>query len=293
MVRRLKREDCAILTVGRSEVDLLRQVEVEAWIADTKPQVVIMAAARVGGIHANNAFPADFLYDNLVLETNIVHAAFKTGIERLLFLGSSCIYPRDAPQPIVEDALLTGPLEPTNQWYALAKIAGIKLCQAYRQQHGCDYISVMPTNLFGPGDNFHSENSHVPAALLRRFHGAKASGAAKTVVWGTGTPRREFLFVDDLADACIFLLKTYSDAPHMNVGTGQDISIRDFAGKVKAVVGYEGALEFDASRPDGTPRKVLDVSRLNAMGWTAPTSLDDGLSRYYEWFLENADRLRQ
>lgn len=292
LMRRLKREDCELVTVDRAAIDLRRQADVEAWTADAKPDAVIVAAARVGGIHANDSFPADFLYDNVAMETNIIHAAFTSGVAKLLFLGSSCIYPREAPQPMREDALLTGPLEPTNQWYAIAKIAGIKLCQAYRRQHGCDFISAMPTNLFGPGDNFHPENSHVPAALLRRFHEAKVRGATKAVVWGSGAPKREFLYVDDLADACVFLLKTYSDALHINVGTGQDLPIRDFAEKVKRVVGYDGALEFDTSRPDGTPRKVLDVSRLTAHGWVAPTSLDEGLRLYHEWFLENTDRLR-
>lgn len=293
LLRRLKREDCELITVSRRAIDLRRQGEVEAWMAEAKPQAVFVAAARVGGIHANISSPADFLYDNLTIETNIVHAALESGVEKLVFLGSSCIYPRDAPQPIPEEALLTGPLETTNEWYALAKIAGIKLCQAYRRQYGCDFVSVMPTNLFGPGDNFHPENSHVPAALLRRFHEAKMSGATKATVWGSGDPWREFLYVDDLADACIFIMQRYSDESPINVGTGKDISIRNFAGLVKEIVGYDGVLEFDRSRPDGTPRKILDVSRLTKMGWTATTSLEDGLRVYYAWFLENIDRLRR
>jgi GDP-L-fucose synthase len=292
LVRRLQSERCEILTVGHDHVDLTRQSNTEDWMRNAKPQVVLLAAARVGGIHANNTYPADFLYDNLVIEANIVRAAWQTGVEKLLFLGSSCIYPREAPQPMTESTLLTGPLEPTNEWYAIAKIAGIKLCQAFRRQYGCDFISAMPTNLYGPGDNFHPENSHVPAALLRRMHDAKRDRAPTITVWGTGRPRREFLYVDDMADACIFLLKHYSGEPHVNVGTGVDISIGDFAELVKRTVGYHGQLAFDPSRPDGTPRKVMDVSALNSMGWKASTSLEEGLKRYYEWFLANIETIR-
>lgn len=289
LVRRLQREICEIVTIGRESLDLRCQAEVEAWMGDTRPQAVFLAAARVGGIHANNTLPADFLYDNLAIETNILHAAHSTGVEKLLFLGSSCIYPRDAEQPIRPEALLTGPLEPTNQWYAIAKIAGLKLCQAYRCQFGDDFVSVMPTNLYGPGDNFHPEHSHVPAALLRRFHEAKVNGAKEATVWGTGTPRREFLFIDDLADACIFLMRHYSGDDPVNIGTGQDLKISEFAALIAKVVGFEGDIVYDHSRPDGTQRKVLDVSVLTRMGWTAPTSLETGLRRYYDWYLENIE----
>ncbi len=293
ILRRLVAEACELVTVERAEVDLTRQQAVEAWMERVRPQAVFLAAARVGGIHANNTRPAEFLYDNLAIETNIIQAARRFEVEKLLFLGSSCIYPREAPQPIPEQALLTGPLEPTNEWYAVAKIAGIKLCQAYRRQYGCDFISAMPTNLFGAGDNFHPENSHVPAALLRRFYEAKLADAPEVVIWGSGRPRREFLFVDDLADACVFLMTRYSDECHVNVGTGLDITIDEFARALAGVVGYRGRLVYDASRPDGTPRKVMDVSRLSALGWVAPTSLEDGLRRYHAWFLDNLDRLRQ
>jgi GDP-L-fucose synthase len=293
LLRRLQREDCEILTVGHDQVDLTRQADTEDWMAAARPQAVFVAAAHVGGIHANDSYPADFLFKNLAIETNVIHAAWKIGVEKLLFLGSSCIYPREAPQPILEAALLTGPLEPTNEWYAVAKIAGLKLCQAYRRQHGCEFISAMPTNLYGPGDNFHPVNSHVPAALLRRFHEAKEAGVAEVTVWGTGRPRREFLFVDDLADACVFLMERYSDDSHVNVGTGTDIAIADFAQSVMRVVGYRGRVVYDTSRPDGMPRKVMDVSRLAGLGWTAPTSLEDGLGRYYRWFLANIATIRQ
>ena len=293
IVRRLATEGCEVLSVARDQVDLTRQAETEAWMAAARPHAVFLAAGRVGGIHANDSYPADFIYDNLAIEANVIHAAHKIGVEKLLFLGSSCIYPRDAAQPMPEAALLTGPLEPTNEWYAIAKIAGIKLCQAYRRQHRCDFISAMPTNLYGPGDNFHPQNSHVPAALLRRFHEAKLAGAAEVTVWGTGTPRREFMFVEDAADACVHLMKHYSGEAHVNVGTGSDVSIAEFAQLIRATVGFEGRIAFDTSRPDGTPRKVMDVSALNALGWTAPTSLDLGLRRYYRWFLSSAAAIRQ
>ena len=293
IARRLASEACDILTVGHQDLDLRDQAAAVRWIAEARPQAIFLAAAKVGGIHANDSYPVDFLYDNLMIETNIIHGAHKAGVEKLLFLGSSCIYPREAAQPITEEALLTGPLEPTNEWYAIAKIAGIKLCQAYRRQHGCDFISAMPTSLFGPGDNFHPENSHVPAALLARFHQAKVEGSAEVTVWGTGTPRREFLYVDDLADACVFLMKSYSGETHLNVGTGSDITIDDFAQMIAKTVGFEGRLAFDTTRPDGMARKLLDVSRLNALGWTAPTPLEDGLERYYHWFLEHITALRR
>ena len=293
VVRRLKTEQCTILAPRRRDLDLLDQQAVRAWVAGNRPHVVVVAAARVGGIHANDTQPASFIYENLVIETNIVDAAHRNGVEKLLFLGSSCIYPREAPQPITESALLTGPLEPTNQWYAVAKIAGIKLCEAYRRQYGSDFISAMPTNLYGPGDNFHPTASHVPAALLRRFHEAKQGRRPRVEVWGTGTPRREFLHVDDLADACVFLLRNYSESEHVNVGTGQDVSIAHFAELVARTVGYEGEIVFDTSRPDGTPRKVLDVSRLDALGWRARINLEQGLADYYAWFLANQGALRQ
>jgi GDP-L-fucose synthase len=244
-------------------------------------------------VHANANYPVDFLYDNLLIATNIIGAAHRINVEKLLFLGSSCIYPREAHQPIREDALLTGPLEPTNQWYAVAKIAGIRLCQAFRQQYGCDFISAMPTNIYGPGDNFHPEIAHVPAALLRRFHEAKMGRAAEVVVWGTGTPRREFLYVDDLADACIHLLLHYSGESHVNIGAGYDITIGDFAERIRQCVGFEGRIVFDKTRPDGPPRKLLDSTPIHTLGWSASTPLEEGLRLYYEWFLINQDHLRE
>ena len=292
IICRLASENCEVLTVEKKEIDLTRQKEVEEWLALNQPDVIFLAAAKVGGIKANDTLPAEFLYDNLMIETNIINAAYKIDIEKLLFLGSSCIYPRDASQPMSENTLLTGPLEKTNEWYAVAKIAGIKLCQAYRVQYGSDFISVMPSNLYGPGDNFHPEYSHVPAALIKRFHEAKIAGSSVVTVWGTGTPKREFLHVDDLADACIFLMKHYSDFSHINVGTGTDITIRDFAEVIKRVVDYEGDIIFDTSRPDGTPRKVLDVSKINKLGWQAHISLDEGLEQYYTWFKTNQDKFR-
>ncbi len=293
LVRRLARCDCEVMTVGRDRLDLLRQDATEHMLATAKPDVVIVAAAKVGGIHANSAFPADFIYENLVIAANLIHAAYRAGVGKLLYLGSSCVYPRLAPQPIAEEALLTGPLEPTNQWYAVAKIAGIKLCQAYRRQHGADFISVMPTNSYGPGDNYHPENSHVIAALMRRIHAAKQSGLPSAMVWGTGTPRREFIYVDDLAEACIVALERYSGESHLNVGAGEDMTIADLARLIAEVVGYRGALDFDASRPDGMPRKLLDVSRLKALGWQARTPLRDGLQRTYADFLARADAMVQ
>ncbi|WP_428645383.1 GDP-L-fucose synthase, partial [Roseibium sp.] len=267
IVRRLRQEDCEILTVGRNEVDLKDQAATSAWIAREKPQAVFLAAAKVGGILANDTRPAEFLYDNLMIEANAIHASYQAGVEKLLFLGSSCIYPKFADQPIVEEALLTGPLEPTNEWYAISKIAGIKLCQAYRKQFGCDFISAMPTNLYGPGDNFDLASSHVLPALIRKAHEAKLRGDKEIVIWGTGAPRREFLHADDCADALVFLMKTYSDAEHVNVGSGSDITVLDLARLICEVVGFEGEIKHDLTKPDGTPRKVMSVEKLRAMGW--------------------------
>ncbi|CAA6605298.1 bifunctional GDP-fucose synthetase: GDP-4-dehydro-6-deoxy-D-mannose epimerase and GDP-4-dehydro-6-L-deoxygalactose reductase [Rhodospirillaceae bacterium LM-1] len=287
VLRRLASEDCEILTASHAELDLTRQQAVEDWMAAKKPQAIIMAAARVGGIHANESYPANFIYDNLTIETNIIHAAYRLGVEKLLFLGSSCIYPRLAPQPLHEDALLSGPLEPTNEWYAVAKIAGIKLCQAYRRQYGCDFIAAMPTNLYGPGDNYHPENSHAVAALIRKVHDAKQAGQDEVVMWGTGKPTREFLFVDDCADGLVFLLKSYSSENFVNLGTGLEHSILELAQTIAAVIGWRGRFVHDLSKPDGTPRKVMDSSRLKALGWSAKTCLAGGLANAYGWFLEN------
>ena len=264
------------------------QAAVNGWFAGKRPQAVFLAAAKVGGIAANDALRGEFLYDNLMIAANVIHAAHVNGVEKLMFLGSSCIYPRLAPQPLREDSMLTGPLEPTNEPYAIAKIAGIKLVEAYRSQFGSDFINVMPTNLYGPGDNYHPEHSHVVAALIRRFHEARVSGVSNVVVWGTGTPRREFLYVDDLADACIRLMKTYSSSELVNIGTGKDITIAEFARVVAATVGYAGEISFDPSRPDGTPRKLLDVSRLAQLGWHASTSLEDGIKLAYQAFLKES-----
>ncbi|MEO1191757.1 MAG: GDP-L-fucose synthase [Pseudomonadota bacterium] len=287
LVRRLEREDCRVLTAGRDRVDLISQAKTHQFLADEKPDCVIVAAAKVGGIHANNTYPAEFLYDNLMIEANLIHGAHLAGIDRLLFLGSSCIYPRLAPQPMPEDSLLTGPLEATNEWYAIAKIAGIKLCQAYRAQYGRDYISAMPTNLYGPGDNFDLANSHVLPALMRKAHEAKLAGDAALEVWGSGKPRREFMHVDDLSDALVFLLTSYSGAEHVNVGVGTDVSIRELAETVCKTVGFEAELRFDPSKPDGTPRKLMDVSRLTAMGWSARIGLDEGILSTYDWFKDS------
>ena len=284
IMRRLASEDCTILTAERS-VDLREQAKVREWLAANTPDTVIVAAAKVGGILANHTYPAQFLYDNLMIEANLIEAARQAGVGKLLFLGSSCIYPKFAEQPIVEEALLTGPLEPTNEWYAIAKIAGIKLCQSYRREYGCDFISAMPTNLYGPGDNYHPEYGHVVAALIRRFHEAKETNAPGVVVWGTGTPRREFLYVDDMADACVHLMKTYSGSEMVNIGTGEDVSIAEFAQLVAGIVGYTGRISYDTSRPDGTPRKLLDVSRLAALGWRARTKLEEGLRLAYRAYL--------
>jgi GDP-L-fucose synthase len=289
LVRRLAREDCEILTVDRAEVDLRRQSEVEGWLAETRPQAAVVAAATVGGILANDSRPAEFIYDNLAIEANVIHAAWRCGVEKLLFLGSSCIYPRDAAQPMTEEALLTGPLEATNQWYAVAKIAGLKLCQAYRRQYGCDFISAMPANLYGPGDNFDLASSHVVAALMRKAHEARIAGDDSLAVWGSGRPRREFLYVEDLADALVFLLQTYSGEAHVNVGAGKDIVISELAALIAEVVGFAGGLTFDPSKPDGTPRKLLDVSRLSELGWSPSTGLRAGLAQTYSWFCDYAE----
>lgn len=285
IVGRLQREQCDVLTIGRHDLDLRDGQAVSKWIESSKPQAIFLAAAKVGGIIANNTLRADFIYDNLAIATSIIHAAHQHEVEKLLFLGSTCIYPRMAPQPLREDALLTGPLEPTNEPYAIAKIAGIKLAQAYYDQYGDDFISVMPTNLYGPGDNYHPEHSHVVAALIRRFHEAKISGAPEVIVWGTGTPRREFLYVDDLADACLFAMQFYSGRDILNIGTGQDIPISDFARLVANVVGYQGRITYDRSKPDGTPRKLVDVTQMTELGWRATTELEDGLARAYQAFL--------
>ena len=278
VVRRLASEDCEVITAGRDVVDLTDQAAVDAWMADARPDAIVMAAAKVGGILANNTYPVDFLQENIILQSNVFRAAHANDVQRLLFLGSSCIYPKHAPQPIREDCLLTGPLEPTNEWYAIAKIAGIKAVQAYRKQHGRDWISAMPTNLYGPGDNYDLETSHVLPALLRKFHEAKVSGAKEVVIWGSGKPLREFMHCDDLADALVFLLKEYSDDQHINVGSGDEVSIRELAEIIAKVVGYEAALVFDSSKPDGTPRKLMDSGRLREMGWNGARSLEDGLA---------------
>jgi GDP-L-fucose synthase len=287
IMRRLASEKCEVITAVRSELNLLRQADVESWMADKKVDAVFLAAATVGGIQANNTRPAEFLYENLTIETNVIHAAYKSGVKKLLFLGSSCIYPRMAQQPIKEDYLLTGALEPTNEWYAIAKIAGIKMCQAYRRQYGCDFISVMPTNLFGPGDRYDAEGGHVVAAMIMKMHAAKMQNAPTVEIWGTGTPKREFLFSEDLADACIFAMKDYSDEQFLNVGPGTDITILQLAETVAKVVGWQGEFTFNTSKPDGTPRKVMDVSRMTALGWTAPTKFEAGMKQAYDWYVAN------
>jgi len=292
IIRRLARENVQLQTVDRSVLDLRRRPEVEAWVRLHRPQVVVLAAAKVGGILANASYPVDFLEDNLAIELAVIGAAAQWGVEKLVFLGSTCIYPKFADQPIREEALLTGSLEPTNEWYAIAKIAGLKLAQAYRRQHGLDFISVMPTNLYGPNDNFDLQSSHVLAALLRKADDAKRTGARAITVWGTGAPRREFLHVDDLADAVVFLTKNYSQEEHINVGTGEDISIRDLAHLVCDVAGFRGGIEFDASKPDGTPLKCSDVSRLRGLGWYPTIDLRTGLESAYRWYVDNAADFR-
>lgn len=288
IVRKLQSEGFLNLVLKtHKELDLTRQQAVEDFFNSERPDYVIVAAAKVGGIYANNTYPADFISINLQIQTNVIDAAYRCGVKKLLFLGSSCIYPKFAPQPIREDSLLTGPLEPTNEWYAVAKIAGIKMCQAYRLQYNWDAISGMPTNLYGPHDNFHPENSHVLPALIRRFHEAKILGSKEVVVWGTGSPLREFLHVDDLADAVVFLMQNYSDFTHVNVGSGNEVTIKELAELVKEVVGFEGCLTWDSSKPDGTPRKLMDNSKLESLGWHAKVSLKDGLIGTYKWYVEN------
>ncbi|GGL22758.1 GDP-L-fucose synthase [Caulobacter rhizosphaerae] len=285
IVRRLATENCEVITAGREVVDLKRQDQVQAWMAQERPDAVFVAAAKVGGILANHTYPVDFLYDNLMIEANIIDAAYRNGASKLMFLGSSCIYPKLAPQPIREDSLLTGPLEPTNEWYAIAKIAGIKLAQAYRKQYGADFISAMPTNLYGQGDNFDLNSSHVLPALMRKAHEAKLSGADSITIWGTGTPRREFLNADDCADACVHLMKTYSDFEHVNVGSGEDVTILELAQLVCEVVGFSGRICTDPSKPDGTPRKLMSADKLRGMGWSPRISLRQGVAETYDWFL--------
>jgi GDP-L-fucose synthase len=287
IVRRLERENCEIVTANRSELDLLRQDDVHAWVAHQKIDAVFLAAATVGGILANATRPAEFLYENLVIETNVIHAAKSAGVRKLLFLGSSCIYPRMAQQPMREEALLTGALEPTNEWYAIAKIAGIKLCAAFRRQYGCDFVSVMPTNLFGPGDRYDAQNGHVVAALIMKIHAASTSNSATVELWGSGTPKREFLFTEDLADACVFVMKNYSDELFLNVGTGRDMTILELAESIALVAGWKGTFIFDRSKPDGALRKVMDVSRLHALGWSAQTPFEEGIKQAYDWYVTN------
>jgi len=289
LVRRLAEEECEIITADRHAVDLIRQNEVEDFLSEKKPHIVLLAAARVGGIFANNDQPAQFLYDNMMIEANVIHAAHTNDVEKLLFFGSTCIYPKHASQPISEDSLLTGPLESTNEWYAIAKIAGIKLCQAYRRQYGRDFIAVQPTNLYGPGDSYDLKTSHVLPALLRKAYEAKRSGTSSMAVWGSGKPLREFLHVDDLADAAIFLLKNYSGEEIVNIGSGQEVSIADLAKMIMDTVGFSGSLDLDASKPDGTPRKLSDTTRLNNLGWNAARDLKSGLRQTYQSFLQEME----
>ena len=285
--RRLEAEGFTHLLTRRSdELDLTRQAEVEAFFQREKPDYVFLSAAKVGGILANNTYPADFIYKNIMIQSNIIHASYANGVRKLLFLGSSCIYPKFAPQPMKEEYLLTGELEPTNEPYAVAKIAGIKMCQAYNSQYKTNFISVMPTNLYGPGDDFDLETSHVLPALIRKFHEAKTGQSSSVTIWGTGTPKREFLYIDDLADACVFLMNNYDAAGIVNIGVGDDISINELARLVKRIMGYAGEIVYDSSKPDGTPRKLLDVSRLNSLGWKAKISLEEGISRTYEWYVK-------
>jgi GDP-L-fucose synthase len=292
LVRRLEKTDCEILTVTHKEVDLRRQAETEAWLAAHKPDTVFVAAATVGGILANDTRPAEFLYDNMMIEANVIEGARRIGAKKLLFLGSSCIYPRLAPQPMKEEHLLTGALEPTNQWYAIAKIAGLKLCAAFRREYGCDFISAQPTNLYGPGDTFDLQASHVIPALLAKTHKAKATNAAEVEIWGTGKPKREFLHVDDLADGLVFLMERYSDESHVNIGWGEDVSIAELATLIADVVGFKGRLRYATEKPDGAPRKLLDVAKLDGMGWRPKIGLREGLEDAYRWFVENAAEQR-
>lgn len=290
LVRRLAQERCTVLTTPRAELDLTRQADVERWMSDKRPDAVFVAAARVGGILANDRYPVEFLAQNLSIELNLINATFQAGVAKLIFLGSSCIYPRLAPQPISEDALLTGPLEPTNQWYAIAKIAGIKLCQAYRRQHGADFVSAMPTNLYGPNDNFDLNSGHVLPALIRKVHEAKLRGDREVVIWGTGTPRREFLHVDDCAEALVHIAHVYSEDEHINVGSGEDLPIVDLAHLVARVLGFSGEITHDLTKPDGTPRKLMSGDKLKALGWSPRISLEDGIRSTYAWYLEHGSR---
>jgi len=290
ILRRLVDEDCEVLTISYPDLDMTRQRETEEWLAAAKPDAMFVAAAKVGGIYANETRPAEFIYENLAIEINLIHAAKRIGVKKLLFLGSSCIYPRLAPQPMKEEALLTGELEPTNDAYAIAKIAGIKMCQAYRKQYGCDFISAMPTNLFGPGDRYDLQNGHVVAAMIMKVHAAKTNGDKTLTIWGTGTPRREFLFTGDLADGLIFMMKNYSDYSHINLGTGRDITIRELAATAATVAGWTGEFVYDTTKPDGMMRKVMDVSRLTALGWTARISLEEGLRVAYDWYVANQEK---
>lgn len=293
IVRRLQAAGfCNLVLRDRHELDLTQQAAVDAFFAEAHPQYVFLAAAKVGGILANDTYPADFLRENLAIEVNVIHAAYRHATQKLLFLGSSCVYPKHAPQPMPEECLLTGPLEPTNEWYAIAKIAGLKMCQAYRRQYGFNAISVMPTNLYGPGDNFSLKSSHVLPALIRKFHEAKQSGAEEIEIWGTGTPRREFLHVDDLADACLFLMERYEDERLINIGWGLDVSVAQLAELVAKTVGFQGRLRFNTAMPDGTPRKLLDVARLRALGWRPQVSLEDGIARTYAWYVESLGSVR-
>jgi GDP-L-fucose synthase len=293
IARRLRTEDCELIVVDRGAVDLRRQDAVEKWLAKHRPHAVFLAAAKVGGIMANDTRPAEFVYENLAIEANVIHGSYVFGVQKLLFLSSSCVYPRLAPQPMKEEALLTGPLEPTNEWYAVAKIAGMKMCQAYRRQYGCDFISAMPTNLYGPGDNYDPGSSHVAAAMQVKVHDAKERRAQAITIWGSGTPRREFLHVDDLADAVVFLMKNYSGELHVNVGTGQDMTIRELAELVAKVAGWRGSFEYDRSKPDGMPRKVMDVSKLSQLGWRARMPIERGMREAYEWYVANRGRAKR
>jgi GDP-L-fucose synthase len=288
IARRLATENCEILTADRKTLDLTRQADVEAWMAKTKPEAIFVAAAVVGGIFANDTRPAEFLTNNLLIQSNIIATAHALGVEKLMFLGSSCIYPRLAPQPMNESVLLTGPLEPTNQWYAIAKIAGIRQCQAYRREYQRDFISCMPTNLYGPGDNFDLQSSHVLPALMVKAHLAKLAGDKTITLWGSGQPRREFLYVDDLADACVFLMKNYSDEEQVNVGFGSDVTIRELAEIISEVVGFNGGFIYDSSKPDGTPKKLLDCTKLHSLGWQAKIGLKEGVAKAYDWYCRNA-----
>ena len=293
IIRRLKQIDCDCLTVNSSDLDLMKINDVDNWFKENKPDVVFMAAAKVGGIHANNSYPVDFLYKNIAIQNSLILNSYKYKVKKLMFLGSSCIYPVSAKQPLMESSLLTGSLEKTNESYAIAKITGIKLCQAYRKQYGADFISVMPTNLYGPGDNFHPENSHVVAALISKFHNAVLSNKKTITLWGTGKPKREFLDVDDLADGLFFIMENYSDNHPINIGTGKEISIIEFANLIKNISGWNGDIIFDSSYPDGVPRKVMDITNLKNLGWTAPTKLESGIKKAYDWYVNNLSTVRK